>query len=495
MGISMCPGSCDAGLATGPWRRDLDVDIAAIRAFGAQAVLTLIEDSEFDKLHVPRLGEMIEAAGLEWHHLPIIDMDVPDWRFERRWIYSGLRLRRLLQRGGRLVIHCRAGLGRAGMIAARLLVELGVPAAEAISQVRSKRKGAIQTHHQLLHVEQARTINTETDAAIAPRLACLLGGALGDAFGHPLEFEKFSAIQNKYGPHGMQHPPKRLVVTDDTQMTLFTLEGLARAGHTCLNDHLALLNQVHLSYLDWLECQGVKPGEGPASRLMKHATLHVQRAPGNACLTALTASTSGKPGSLENPINDSKGCGGVMRVAPIGLLPTLTVGEAFQLGLQTAALTHGHPGGYLPAGILAATLHGIFKGQTLNLALSKGREMASAFPGHEDTLSKLDTALRASKHPHLGQLPPALGLGWVGEEALAIGVYAAACSLDFATVVRIAANHDGDSDSTASIAGQLFAAQYGLETLPNSWVFRLDVLDALCDVVDWAQPLWCPPSQ
>jgi hypothetical protein len=88
---------------------------------------------------------MAEAASLEWHHLPIPDMGEPGWHFERRWIYSGARLRRLLRRGGRVVVHCRAGLGRAGTIAARLLVELGMPPAEAISQVRKARPGAIQT--------------------------------------------------------------------------------------------------------------------------------------------------------------------------------------------------------------------------------------------------------------------------------------------------------------------------------------------------------------
>jgi ADP-ribosylglycohydrolase len=102
----------------------------------------------------------------------------------------------------------------------------------------------------------------------------------------------------------------------------------------------------------------------------------------------------------------------------------------------------------------------------------------------------LRTALELSVRPFAGSLPPELGQGWVGEQALAIAVYAASLSQSFQEVIVIAANHSGDSDSTASLAGQLFGAQHGLEALPHAWIRRLDVLDAVLDLVDWSQPLW-----
>ena len=492
LGITHCPGRCEPSWVTDSKRRELNEDLSAIRAWGATVLVTLIEEREFELLQVNQLGEMAEAMGLEWHHLPIPDMDVPDWHFDRRWVYSGLRLRRLLRQGGRVVLHCRAGLGRAGTIAAHLLLELGVPSAEAISLVRKVRKGAIQTPAQEEHVTRVSRIPPEADEAMARRLACLLGGALGDAFGYAVEFEKLDVIRKKYGPAGLRAPQYehgRLVVSDDTQMTLFTLEGLVRAHQLGDTSDGELIRHIRLSYLDWLETQSRKSGGGGASRLMKHAALHVRRDPGKTCQTALGAGATGSP---EKPINDSKGCGGVMRVAPVALLPGMDAHRAFTLGMHSAALTHGHPSGYLPAGLLAALLCLALDGVSPAAAAQQARELALSHPGHEEMVARLDMTLEAMRHPHLGQLPPSLGQGWVGEEALAIGLYAAARSLDFQTVVAIAANHDGDSDSTAAIAGQIFGAQYGLEALPHAWIRRLDVLDALCDVLDWGKQIWDP---
>lgn len=494
LGITHCPGRCEAGWGPGAERRELAVDLAAIRAWGATVLVTLIEEHEFELLKVNRLGEMAEAEGLEWHHLPIPDMDVPDWHFGRRWIYSGLRLRRLLRQGGRVVLHCRAGLGRAGTIAAHLLVELGVPCAEAISQVRRVRQGAIQTSAQEAHVQQVAMITPRQDEDMARRLACLLGGALGDGFGHAVEFDRLAAIQRRFGPGGLRIPQYEhgeLTVSDDTQMTLFTLEGLTRAYLRPEKNDDAILAQIRLSYLDWRETQGGKSGDGGASRLMKHAALHARRSPSDACLDALEA---GALGTMENPINDSKDRGGVMRVAPVALMPDMDAGRAFRLGMASAALTHGHPGAIIPAGILAATLHLLLAGRPLALAVQQARGMALERPGQGEVITRIDAAVEAGKLPHLGNIPPRLGQGWAGDEALAIGLYAVTRSLDFATVMATAANQDGNSATTAAIAGQLYGAQYGLEALPHAWIRRLDVLDALCDLMEWGQEIWTAPT-
>jgi ADP-ribosyl-[dinitrogen reductase] hydrolase len=118
IGMKFCPGKVGPSTYGQPWNRDLGADLKAITEWNAAAVVTLMEAHEFELLGVPQLGRAIESAGLEWHHLPIVDVDMPDETFRRRWIYSGHRLRDLLKRGNRVLVHCRGGLGRTGLVAA-----------------------------------------------------------------------------------------------------------------------------------------------------------------------------------------------------------------------------------------------------------------------------------------------------------------------------------------------------------------------------------------
>ncbi len=156
IGITFCPGKVDAQSMSGPWARDLDADLDVIRAWGAAAVVTLIEDHEFELLKVPGLAAGVAAREMRWHHLPIRDVDVPGAAFERRWREAGPALHALLQAGQRVLVHCRGGLGRAGTVAARLLVEAGVAPGEAINMVRKVRPGAIETRRQEDHVRGLR---------------------------------------------------------------------------------------------------------------------------------------------------------------------------------------------------------------------------------------------------------------------------------------------------------------------------------------------------
>ncbi|MBY0438211.1 MAG: cyclin-dependent kinase inhibitor 3 family protein [Burkholderiales bacterium] len=152
LGITLCPGKKAPSLEGFLWDRDLELDLDAIDRWGAKAVLTLIEDEEFDTLKVPALGAGVKARGLHWHHLPITDTKVPDARFESGWAKSGDTIRARLLEGGRVVIHCKGGLGRAGTVAARILIEVGTPPADAIRQVRAVRKGAIENDDQERYV-------------------------------------------------------------------------------------------------------------------------------------------------------------------------------------------------------------------------------------------------------------------------------------------------------------------------------------------------------
>lgn len=145
MGITFCPGKYDPHALTGAWDRDLNRDLDTIRDWGAVAVVTFLEPKELTLLRVERLGGEVRRRNMLWFHLPIVDVSIPDDRLEQEWNVAGEELRSLLRHKLDILIHCRGGLGRAGMIAARLLVELGMDAAKAIAMVRAARPGAIET--------------------------------------------------------------------------------------------------------------------------------------------------------------------------------------------------------------------------------------------------------------------------------------------------------------------------------------------------------------
>jgi protein-tyrosine phosphatase len=158
IGITFCPGKQDPAAHTGAWARDLAVDLDAIAAWGARLVLTLVEPAELVALKVPALGAQVEARGMAWRHLPIADFSTPTAAFEAAWVVEGAVIRALLREGADVVVHCKGGLGRAGMIAARLLVELGMAPEQAIGLVRGARPGAIETPAQLAVVRRAHPL-------------------------------------------------------------------------------------------------------------------------------------------------------------------------------------------------------------------------------------------------------------------------------------------------------------------------------------------------
>ena len=148
IGITFCPGKYDRHAMSGEWDRDLALDLDAVRDWGAAAVVTLIEPKELTLLRVERLGEEVLRRKMLWFHLPIMDASIPDERFEQEWEVAGEDLRSMLRSGLDVLVHCRGGLGRAGTIAARLLVELGMEPTKAIASVRAVRRGAIETRDQ-----------------------------------------------------------------------------------------------------------------------------------------------------------------------------------------------------------------------------------------------------------------------------------------------------------------------------------------------------------
>lgn len=149
IGISICPGHRgrpDLGL------RDMDEDMAAIRRWGAAGIVTLMQTDEMPLIAAERLPDVMAGCGLPWFHLPLPDGGVPDTGFDRQWSSVIPELDRILESGGRLLVHCRGGLGRSGVVACRLLIEKGTAPEAALRRVRAARPGAVENARQEAYV-------------------------------------------------------------------------------------------------------------------------------------------------------------------------------------------------------------------------------------------------------------------------------------------------------------------------------------------------------
>ena len=310
---------------------------------------------------------------------------------------------------------------------------------------------------------------------------CLLAGAAGDALGAPVEFMHRADILRQFGAAGITAYAPGYdhlgAITDDTQMTLFTAAGLLAAW--CGDGDV--LRATARAYLYWLRSQDEWPydpllaAEEPGGWLWQQQELHHRRAPGMTCLNALVNMPAlGAPAE-----NNSKGCGGVMRMAPVGLYAAAqrwSPVQTFTTGTALAALTHGHPTGSLTAGVLAVLVQALCAGETLPQELVRAKPLLRAHANHAETLHALNAAERlAAEKKEAAQAVAELGEGWIAEEALAIAVYAALVAADVRAGLIIAVNHDGDSDSTGAIAGNLLGALHGVQAIPDEWLTALEL--------------------
>ncbi len=313
--------------------------------------------------------------------------------------------------------------------------------------------------------------------------ACLLGGAIGDALGYTVEFMHWPQIESWFGPRGIMEPQLdsrtgKILISDDTQLSLFTLDGLVWAYTSGQN---YVTGGLYPSYLRWLYTQtgtliqpGVRdrqPHESEDS-ILDQKELYFRRAPGSACLSSLR---SGKMGTLESPINNSKGTGGIMRAAPIGLFLNADPAYAFRIAAEGAAITHGHPTGYLAAGVFAAIIALLIGDMRLTVACDEAAAILRRFDGHEEVLLAMDKAREMSESSlQTMHAIRKLGGGWVAEEALAIGLCCALRAVNFQQALTASVNHDGDSDTTGTICGHILAADSKF-TVPTEWVNKLEL--------------------
>lgn len=184
-----------------------------------------------------------------------------------------------------------------------------------------------------------------------------------------------------------------------------------------------------------------------------------------------------------------------MRVAPVGLFVWRqgeSVAKAFGWGTNVAALTRGHPTGSLTGGVLAALIFALLDGATLPEALATTKALLQGTAGHEETLHAIEQAEKcaASELP-AAQAIAQLGEGWVAEEALAIAIYCALVARDLEHGIILAVNHDGDSDSTGAIVGNLLGTLHGESAIPARWLEPLELREVIGEV---AQDLYAFPD-
>ncbi len=341
-----------------------------------------------------------------------------------------------------------------------------------------------------------------SDSRVRSRFSgCLLGGAVGDALGAPVEFLDLDEILRTYGEPGIRdYAPaygKLGTITDDTQMTLFTAEAVlsAHVASVLQGQEPDFFRAAAGSYARWLMTQQnsrlVSSGNSKASWLLQQKKLFSRRAPGTTCLSALQNSR----GKVTRAMNDSKGCGGVMRMAPVGMYFAASHNRernsdhfhsnVFTTGSELAAITHGHPSGCLSAGVLAVIVSLLLVGNSLPDAIHAAKAELRNHPSHKETLSAIEKSESLAKsRPRERLALRELGKGFVAEEALSMGLYCALGAKDFEDGIILAVNHSGDSDSTGSITGNLLGAAAGVEAIPDRWLAHLELrstIEALAD--------------
>jgi len=361
---------------------------------------------------------------------------------------------------------------------------------------------------------------------------CLLGGAAGDALGYAIEFDREEAIAARYGSHGIrdyQLDERGLApFSDDTQMTLYTANSLlcslaalsaqayggtqASGGAPTSSDAQASSGapapapaplpspaalaayapaQMAQFYVEWMYTQvSPYPLTEPKAWISSLPELFASRAPGVTCMNACEAMANGA-----KAVNNSKGCGGIMRMAPVGLIntcPSFSGVELQRLGAQLAELTHCHELGWMPAGVFAHIVSLLSRDEASSVREATTQALNTlpeAFPnahylGQLQELLRYTLRLADSDTPDLEAIH-ALGEGWVAEEALAIGLL---CSLrhedDFAGAITSAVNHGGDSDSTGAIAGNIVGAHLGLAGIPQRYLEHLELRDTISKIAD-----------
>ena len=352
----------------------------------------------------------------------------------------------------------------------------------------------------------------ETEVKLDQIRGSMIGGAIGDALGYAVEFSSENEIFGTYGADGITEyklSGGKALISDDTQMSLFTANGIL-VGETRFRMR-GIGGQpsgyVPNAYQDWMKTQfsdinTVKKyerftKEGGFSWLLDVPELYARRAPGNTCISALEKRAKmDHPGDfISNPVNESKGCGGIMRIAPLALKYKYFIyqEDLDREAAQLAAITHGHSLGYMPAAVVCHIISTILKSypeKSLKEIILEARDAAAGLFAGDPNLPYLtemiDRAVRLSENgaSDLENIH-ALGEGWVAEETMAIAIY---CALkyqnDFSKAIIVSVNHKGDSDSTGAVTGNILGALIGYDAIEEKWKKNLELHDVILEIAD-----------
>lgn len=449
VGLTLCPGKKQDFAITGKWDRDIDLDVSAIAAWKAAVVVTLLEPHEMVRLQIPQ--QRVKAAHMDWVHLPIADRGVPGDTFELAWIDVGEGLRARLRAGFNVLVHCMGGLGRAGTIACRLLIELGWKADAAVSEVRRVRAGAIETEGQIEAVLSYVPVPEHVPAAgkrvIHDRaVGSMVGLAMGDALGTTVEFKQRDSFpmltdMTGGGPFGLE--PGQW--TDDTSMALALADSLAACNG--LDEH-----DLMKRFYDWYE-HGTYSSTGRCFDIgatTRRALIRFEH--------------SGNPiAGGTDPM--SAGNGSLMRLAPIAIRYWQDREGLRDAAARQSRTTH------------AAT-------EAVDACVAFAERLADAIAGKPRS-EVLDC--------RVSQLAPAIttieGGTWRGKHrdsiktsgyvvhSLEAAMWCVARTATFEDAVLLAANLGDDADTVAAITGQLAGAIYASERMKPTWLGKLTTLD------------------
>lgn len=457
IGVSFCPGKQQRSAMSGVWARDLDVDLDAVKAWGAAAVVTLVEAHELAALKVERMGEAVAARGMRWFHLPIPDVTAPGPAFEAAWRRDGPLIRQMLRLNERVFVHCKGGLGRAGTIAARLLVELAAATPdEAIALVRKARvAGAIETREQEAHVRSIAPVQDatitypcggsgvtdNTPGSLEDRaVGALLGLAVGDAVGTTLEFrprDSYQPLTDMVGG-GPFHLPVG-VWTDDTSMALALADCLIANGRLDPEDLMR-------RFVSWWR-EGAYSATGTCFDI------------GNATSAALSRfeQTGNWLAGSDDPM--SAGNGSLMRLAPVAIWGIRVGSEyAYDAAYQQSQTTHAAPACLQACEAFSLILLAAIRGENFEQALEARQEVHTTDP----IAAILAGSWRGKAR---GEIKSS---GYVAH-SLEAALWCVDQTETYRDAVLLAANLGDDADTTAAITGQLAGALYGASGIPEDW--------------------------
>ena len=324
---------------------------------------------------------------------------------------------------------------------------------------------------------------------------CLLGGAIGDAFGAPVKSMKYEEVQKLYGEEGIHELIQtsdrgKAIITDDTQLTMFTAEGLLRSIVRANQKQITKTRKdtamiIFRAYLRWLYTQGLStPNWGSKAYdgwIVQIKKLHGYREPGITCITSLG---KGIMGTLEKPLNDSKRCGTVIRTAPIGLVENEE--DVFKIGCRVGAITHGHPTAYRASGVLSAFIFYLLEGYSLEEGIGKSVEELKTYRNHEECLEAIERAIELAKKgdPARGDVE-SFGDGFSAQDALGMAIYCSLCyPNNFEAALKLAINQSGNSNSAAAITGNILGTYLGISKIDEQLIQALDLQKELSKLAE-----------